>query len=291
MSYNDHTHGAETEFDDEPETGDNSHSEYDHDAGSSSDSETNNDHAGTTDANVTGTHGAHRYQEHEVDDDGYEHHYGDTGGNTTGNGQVATGSNIVTGSLTSRNAIEGSDRDDIIHGGHQTDVIDGGDGNDHVEGNDGDDILIGGSSSDSGHNNFVGGAGDDIMVASGRKTRDFDHLVRNNAGLNQAIHTDAKFASVADIVDNDGVVSTGQNTFEFQSGNSGNDLILNFHVETDRLVIQRNINGSGIEDYLSLMSHVSKHDSNITFDLGNGNSVTLVGVEHSGFSLQNILFA
>ncbi len=294
MSHNDHAYGAEIETDDEMDATETSHTEQDtengHVADGSFDTVPSNDGADTSEGSVTGTHTAHHYQEGEIDNDGYEHHYGDTGGSTSGAGQPASGSHVVTGSLTSRNAIEGSASDDIIHGGHQTDIIDGGDGNDHVEGNDGDDVLIGGNSTDSGHNHFMGGAGDDIMVASGRKTQDFDDLIQGNTGLNQTIHADAKYASVADIIDNNGVVATGQNTFEFQSGSTGHDLILNFHVETDRLVIQRNINGSGMEDDASLLNHVSTHGNDVTIDLGEGNSVTLVGVDATGFSLQNILF-
>lgn len=289
-SHNDRTDGVEINVDSKTETNGSSHVQDAHGEGNSIDSGSGNIIAGTPASNVTGNLSAHRYQEHEVDNDGYEHHYADAGGIAVANGQAATGGNTVAGSLTSRNAIEGSDSDDIIRGGNQTDVIDGGNGNDHVEGNDGDDVLIGGNSTDSGHNNFVGGAGNDIMVAAGRKTQDFDHLVRNNTELNQAIHADAKYASVADIVDNNGIFSIGQNTFEFLNGNSGDDLILNFHVNTDRLVIQRNINGSGIEDEASLLSHVSTYGNDVTVDLGGGNSVTLVGVDATALSHQNILF-
>ena len=186
--------------------------------------------------------------------------------------------------------MEGSESDDHLLGGTQTDIMDGGNGSDRLEGNDGDDVLIGGGSADNGQNHYVGGTGNDIMVASGHRTNEFDHFVRTNAGLNEAIHGNAKFASVANIIDNGGVTTAGQNTFEFQTANTGHDSILNFHVETDQLVIQRNINGSDIQDIASLVSHASLSGNDVTFDLGDGNSVTLVGVDAAGLSMHNIAF-
>ena len=64
---------------------------------------------------------------------------------------------------------------DILTGGGGNDVIDGGEGEDVLSGGDGNDTLIGGPGFASLLSLYLGGAGDDLMVASpGALLEDFD---------------------------------------------------------------------------------------------------------------------
>jgi len=198
-----------------------------------------------------------------------------------------------------RNAIEGSAGDDLIAGGGKDDVLSGGLGSDVISAGAGNDIVIGGGSRDTGINRIDGGSGDDILVAGGQKTSAFSALFAANPLLNTLVHADAKFADVADIIDGTsstpgtlfgalGMASTPvENDFIIHSGN-GNDLILNFHAATDKIVVDRVLNGVTI-DSASLLQHMVVNGSNVTIDLGQGNSVTLVGVDPAGLSAANFV--
>ena len=77
------------------------------------------------------------------------------------------------------------------------------------------------------------------------------------------------------------------NIFELQSGN-GHDSIFNFHASSDKLEIHRGLNGSDIRDTASLASHIHVSGNDVSFDLGGGNSVTLVGVDVGHLSEANL---
>jgi len=80
-----------------------------------------------------------------------------------------------------------------------------------------------------------------------------------------------------------------QNSFEIHSSN-GNDLILNFHASSDKIILDSGVNGSDIIDATSLFSHMTTVGSNVTFDLGLGNSITLVGVDVSSLMTSDFVF-
>jgi Ca2+-binding RTX toxin-like protein len=198
-----------------------------------------------------------------------------------------------------RNAIKGSDGDDVIVGGSRDDILSGGLGSDVISAGAGNDIVIGGGSRDAGINRIDGGPGDDILVAGGQKTSAFSALFAANPLLNTLVHADAKFADIADIIDGTsstsaalfgalGMASTPvENDFIIHSGN-GNDLILNFHAATDKIVVDRVLNGVTI-DSASLLQRMVVNGSNVTIDLGQGNSVTLVGVDPASLSAANFV--
>lgn len=88
-------------------------------------------------------------------------------------------------------------------------------------------------------------------------------------------------------VGDDKLVGGAVNTFELQSGN-GHDLIFNFHASSDKLEIHRGLNGSDIRDTASLASHMHVSGNDVSFDLGGGNLVTLVGVDVGHLSEANL---
>lgn len=218
--------------------------------------------------------------EGQTDVQGYEHHY-----------SSATNTE-VHGNAMHNNLILGSDSNDLLYGASLNDVLDGGNGNDTLDGGDGNDILIGGGNTDKGENHFNSGHGDDILVAGGSQTSQTRQFLTNHTDSANTIQVDPKWASVATIangaIDNSG--SGVHNIFDIHSAN-GNDQIYNFHAASDKLQIDRALNGSNILDITSLVSHIHSSGNDLSIDMGNGNTVTLVGVDIAGLSANNVAWA
>ena len=211
-------------------------------------------------------------------DDGFSHRHGDLSHRE------------LHGDDASHNDIQGSTGDDSITGGSQSDVLEGGHGSDDLRAGAGDDVLVGGGSDDVGLNHLEGGGGDDILVAGGHKTKSFDDFFATRDVLSKALHADAKYADAVSILDDTFASSVSQveNHFVIHSDN-GNDLILNFHAETDKIVLDRDLNGSTIKDAASMMDHLIINGGIAYLDLGHGNSIMLVGVDASKLSEVNFV--
>ena len=65
------------------------------------------------------------------------------------------------------------------------------------------------------------------------------------------------------------------------NGGGGQDVVLDFEPGSDLLQIAANINGLEVSTASDLAANVSSVDGNTVIDLGNGDSVTLVGVDAS----------
>lgn len=215
-------------------------------------------------------------------DDGYEYHY------------TTTTNHDLHGNDLANSVLVGSKSDDNLWGGSGNDVLDGSDGNNTLEGGDGDDILITGGLSDHGQNHLDGGKGDDILVAGGTKTHHLDDFFKANESIVLAVTTDAKYASLAALVkssaDDDGSGNGVENIFGMHSGN-GHDRIYNFHANTDKVQVERGINGSEIRDMDTLIKHITVNGNDLSIDFGGGNSVTLVGVDVAHLSAANVEWA
>ena len=70
---------------------------------------------------------------------------------------------------------------------------------------------------------------------------------------------------------------SGHDVFVF-AGGGGQDVVLDFHPGSDLLQIAQNINGLSVTSASDLADHISSVNGNTVIDLGNGDSVTLVGV-------------
>jgi hypothetical protein len=219
-------------------------------------------------------------QEGQKDSEGYEYHYSSA---TTPE---------VHGSNTVGNVLKGSNSDDLLYGGVRNDVLDGSDGNDRLEGSDGDDILVGGANTDKGENHLNGGNGDDILVAGGSKTSQLDQFLANHQDIVNSVKSDQKLTDVAAIINSvtNNTSNSSHNIFDVHSG-SGHDQIFNFHAATDKVQLDRGLNGSDIRDINSLLNHIHISGNDLSIDLGGGNSIMLVGVDVSGLSANNVAFA
>lgn len=176
---------------------------------------------------------------------------------------------------------------DGLRGGAGNDIIEGGNVGDFLlSGGAGNDFIFGGGYPDIGTNVMDGGTGNDILVAGGHKTSQFAQYLASNPFTPSTPIND--FTSIAQsVADN----STGRsyNVFAFHS-NGGKDSIFNFHASTDKIQIDAGINGSNIANLSSLIQHITISGDNLSIDLGNQNSVTLVGVDIAGLSASNVVF-
>ena len=219
-------------------------------------------------------------EEGQTDSDGYEYH------------STSTTNHEAHGNESHDSVVRGGGSDDSLYGGGGNDVLDGSDGNDHLEGSDGDDILIGGGNTDKGENRLNGGVGDDILVAGGSKTRHLDQFLTHHQDLVSTLKTNQKWGSVASIVNSDTDDTGGgvHNIFDVHSS-SGHDKIFNFHAATDKIQLDRGLNGSDIRDLDSLLQHIQISENDLSIDLGGGNSVTLIGVDIAGLTANNVAWA
>jgi Ca2+-binding RTX toxin-like protein len=90
-----------------------------------------------------------------------------------------TNPQVIVGSLTLDNDIEGGDGDDDIKGGKAKDKIKGGKGKDKIKGDDGDDDIDGGDDDDdieggNGKNKIIGGKGKDTIKGGDDGENDID---------------------------------------------------------------------------------------------------------------------
>jgi len=128
-----------------------------------------------------------------------------------------------------------------------TDTVFGGDGADLIYGNHGGDLLFGGAGADrmfGGQDNdtLSGGGGSDSMYGNRG-----DDLLIGGDGFDRFYMADT----------------------------TGNDTISDFTYFTDYLVVQSNVNGSGISSVSDVISRATQSGADVVIDLGDGYSVTL----------------
>lgn len=233
-------------------------------------------------AETNDDHGAaeQHTQEGQEDSEGFEYHY------------ASATNREIHGNERNENVVKGSDSDDALYGGSVNDVLDGGDGNDALEGGDGDDLLIGGTHTDTGENHLNGGSGDDILIGGGSKTSHLHRYLADHQDVADSLRTNQKLSSIASIADSatDDTGGGVHNIFAIHS-NGGKDQIFNFHAATDKIQLDRDLNGSDIHDIDSLASHIHISGNEVTIDVGNGNTITLVGVDIGELSANNVAWA
>ena len=166
------------------------------------------------------------------------------------------GNDTINGADTSLNSLDGAD---MIYGGRGSDVIFGDAGNDSLYGGGGiahpadeTDTLFG----EDGNDYILGNGGDDWLYGDGGNDTIYGGL--------------------------------GADYIVF-SHNSGIDMVAGVDA-SDYAVITRNINGTNIIDFASLMTHVTATSYGTYFDFGNGNGVQVYGVALASFTAQDFVF-
>jgi Ca2+-binding RTX toxin-like protein len=208
-------------------------------------------------------------------------------------GAVGSGfADRLTGDATA-NIIYGQADDDILYGLDGADQLFGGDGNDFLYGGYGADLLDGGNGYDIARFDSVGLAFIIVDLKNG-VTNDNDHMVsiESIVATNQSdiLYGDDGGNVIYALAGDDRLVGgagddrlyggSGADLFAFDSA-SGRDLVMDFQATgagRDVIAIERNVNGSGVTDYASLMAHAQDGATGVFLDLGGGNGVTLLDV-------------
>lgn len=139
-----------------------------------------------------------------------------------------------------------------------TSVLGGASANTIIGGGMGDTIITGGTLG-----NFRANAGNDMIDASGSATLD------GSAGA----------STIVGGAGNDYIISGGPNgnanTFVFRE-NSGKDVIENFNLEKDVVLIRK---VEGIDSVKDLLKNASQDGENVIIKLGGGNKITLLKID------------
>lgn len=251
--------------------------------------------------------------------------FGGLGGDTVRGG---SGQDIIYGGRSEADAEDGSDLiiggkgfdtlygnagNDTIYGGDaladpndQDDVIYGGKGNDLIAGNSGNDLIAGGGAvADPGDQSdtIYGGKGADTIYGNGSG----DLLFGGGSSFDPEDQADIVWGGLGD----DSIYGNGGNdTLIGQDGNdqlhggaandsyvfasnNGQDVILSFDgagaLAGDLIVIESNINGSGINSAQQLLSRVTYSDGNAFFDFSSGNGLTILGVATGSLTVDDFL--
>lgn len=156
---------------------------------------------------------------------------------------------------TGDDTLSGGDGDDVLHGGQDNDLIHGNAGDDVLYGNRGDDSLTAGAGSDV----LYGGQGDDVLSAG--------------AG-NDTLYG---------LFDSDTLAGgDGADVFVF-TVDIGTNVVQDFQVGVDEIVYQTASAAGRTESDASTSQWTRSDDGWAMLDLGNGGTVTLVGVTLSQF--------
>ncbi|NVK43860.1 MAG: cadherin-like domain-containing protein, partial [Oceanospirillaceae bacterium] len=210
-----------------------------------------------------------------------------------------------------RDTIDGGDGNDDINGGGDDDFLVGGSGRDNVNGGSGNDLVYAGRFDDDndtvsgsgGQDTLGGGVGDDLLDGDdnddllwGRGGNDTvdggtgDDMLYNGEG------NDTVFGGVGDDTlwagaDDDRLSGgEGNDTFIF-GANSGNDTISDFSLTDDTLNVQ--YSGAGFETLADVQAAASDttvgDNSGLLIDLGNGQSVFLIGLTTADLATMDIV--
>ncbi len=182
----------------------------------------------------------------------------------------------------------GNGGDDVMYGGAGDDVLAGGDGDDTLYGGSGDDRMWGNAGSDV----MYGGDGDDVMY--GGFSDDDDKLyggagndeLRGEGGnnyLDGGDGNDVLWSGWGDDVLKGGA---GDDTFVYYDGLVGNDVILDFETSGDTI----ELNYLGVSSFAELQGCFEQKGDDLVIDFGDGNSITLKGINQDDLTADDFKF-
>ncbi|MBO9560652.1 MAG: hypothetical protein J7515_18975 [Caulobacter sp.] len=194
--------------------------------------------------------------------------------------------------------------DDRLVGGAGDDQLFGGDGNDHLYGGLGADLIDGGAGFDLARfddetagvivdlQSGVTATGDRLISIEGVVATNRDDRLYGDAGANVIYGLAGDDRIVGGAGDDLLYGGSGADVFAFDA-RSGVDQIRDFEflgAGHDVIAIQKNVNGSSIVDFATLMAHAHDGQTGLTLDLGGGNEVQLVGVTIAELNAGHFLF-
>ncbi|WP_282607709.1 spondin domain-containing protein [Pelagibius sp. Alg239-R121] len=183
------------------------------------------------------------------------------------------GNDIINGG-DGNDQINGGRDDDELDGGDGDDVINAGRGDDNVEGGDGNDVIDGGR----GDDDINGGAGNDVLEGG-----------RGDDNINGGAGNDFICAGTGDDIINGGTGNdrleggSGADIFVFETGTE-DDTVLDFETGRDEL----DLTAFGFASFADVQAAAEDDGDDVVIDLGNGDSVTLVGVSEAELSQDDV---
>ena len=208
--------------------------------------------------------------------------------------------------LISIEGVVGSAEGDMLVGDAGANTLYGQAGDDHIWGGAGADVIDGGAGFDLVRFDLPNAQGVVVDLKNGA-TSEGDRL----SGLEGVVATDAKDVLyggdggevIYALGGDDRIIGGGGNDrlyggagadwFAFDNG-SGSDLIMDFKArgaDHDVIAIQKNVNGSGIVDYASLLLHVQNVGAtDMRIDLGGGSYVGLLDLHVADLSSDLFMF-
>ncbi|MGK7900841.1 MAG: hypothetical protein AB4352_05390 [Hormoscilla sp.] len=196
---------------------------------------------------------------------------------------------------TGNDQIRGNEGDDVINGGAGNDnilgqagddILNGDADSDQVQGNEGDDVVNGGAGNDTlfgqaGDDILTGGAGDDLLQAgagnnvlygnSGNDTlfgdADRDTLI-GGAGNDVLSAGAGDDLLVGGSGDDRMIAGPGRDRFFF-SGNSGADILSDFNISDDIILVSASLGFTSTTEILSTLSRTAANVSTFTLSPGN----------------------
>ncbi|WP_372572349.1 spondin domain-containing protein [Ruegeria jejuensis] len=195
-------------------------------------------------------------------------------------------------------SVNGGNGDDDIFGQGGGDELSGGNGDDNLEGGQGNDNLIGGNGNDllvggAGADNLDGGRGDDILEGgTGNDTLEGgrgDDVLDGGAGNDLICGGLGDDLLIGGAGDDRLEGNRGSDTFLFE-GNSGDDVITDFEAFANGDLLDLSSADLDFETFADVSDAFTQNGDDLVIDLGDDNSITLLGVQAADLSEDNVLF-
>ncbi len=202
------------------------------------------------------------------------------------------------------NILYGGGGDDLLDGRGGDDQLYGGDGNDHLYDGVGADWLDGGAGYDLVRfdlmdtgvvvdlKNGVTGQGDVLVSFEGVVATNQNDVLYGGDG-DEVIYAQGGDDRIIGGGGNDSLYGgAGADRFYFDN-RSGHDVIYDFNAfgdDHDVIAIQKNVNGSNIVDFATLMTHVLQSLPGLYIDLGGDSGVSLQGVWSANLTADLFVF-
>ena len=170
---------------------------------------------------------------------------------------------------------------DTLNGGGGNDRLYAGDGDDTLNGDDGVDLLYG----EAGNDTINGGAGNDVLLGAA-----------GNDDLSGDAGNDILYGGDGDDVLNGGIGNdrvyggAGDDTFEFETSGGGHDTFYNFAASASGDDVINIISGTDFDTFAEVMAVAAQNGTDVAFDFGSGNTVTLRGVNLSDLDAGDFTF-
>ncbi len=136
---------------------------------------------------------------------------------------------------------------------------------------------------------FVNGAGEK-MAAYNASYKDYLMASDKGATLKAGFGSDTLISGKGDdfLFGGNGPASVFANSDRFVfRHDSGNDVVDDFDIKYDKILVERHANGTGIESGRDILSHAVQSGANVVVDLGQGNHVTILDTHLSSLTASN----